>query len=246
MAIKKTLLQIVQNILSDMDSEDVNSISDSVEALQVAQVVENTFYNLIATRDIPEHRSLLKLTALSASATPTHFNYPTNVKEIFNLWYDVSETATRQYRELEWVEPEVFLNRTDGLTEDFTAVSDLSGGTTIKIRNTVMPSFYTSFDDYYVVLDAHKSTEDATLQASKIRAYGATYPIFSQSDSYIPDIDDTMHPLLLAEAKSMCFSIFKGGPDVKIEQAAKRQKNYVQNDMYKTSQPNRRNEYGRR
>jgi hypothetical protein len=31
---KRTLLQIVQNILSDMDSEDVNSISDSVEAEQ--------------------------------------------------------------------------------------------------------------------------------------------------------------------------------------------------------------------
>ena len=49
---KKTLLQIVQNILSDLDSEDVNSISDTVEAMQIARVVENTFYNIVATRDV--------------------------------------------------------------------------------------------------------------------------------------------------------------------------------------------------
>ena len=44
MAIKKNLLEIVQNILSDMDSQEVNSISDSIEAMQVAQIVETTFY----------------------------------------------------------------------------------------------------------------------------------------------------------------------------------------------------------
>ena len=42
MAIKKNLLEIVQNILSDMDSEEVNTISDTVEAMQVAQIVETT------------------------------------------------------------------------------------------------------------------------------------------------------------------------------------------------------------
>jgi hypothetical protein len=51
---KKTLLEIVQDILSDMDSEEVNSISDSNEARQVARIVQTTFYNLIATREIPE------------------------------------------------------------------------------------------------------------------------------------------------------------------------------------------------
>ena len=39
---KTTLLQIVQSILSDMDSEEVNSISDTTEAQQIASVVEDT------------------------------------------------------------------------------------------------------------------------------------------------------------------------------------------------------------
>ena len=52
---KRTLLSMVQSILSDMDSEDVNAISDSIEAQQVASVIEDTYFNLVSARDIPEH-----------------------------------------------------------------------------------------------------------------------------------------------------------------------------------------------
>ena len=45
---KMTLLEITQDIMSDMDSDNVNSINDSVEALQVAQVVKTTYYNIIS------------------------------------------------------------------------------------------------------------------------------------------------------------------------------------------------------
>ena len=74
---KTTLLQIVQSILSDMDSEEVNSISDTTEALQIASVVEDTYYNIVAARDIPEHNTLIFLTSLVDSTRPTHFQYPT-------------------------------------------------------------------------------------------------------------------------------------------------------------------------
>jgi len=44
---KLTLLEMTQDIMSDMDSDDVNSINDSVEALQVAQIIKTTYYNII-------------------------------------------------------------------------------------------------------------------------------------------------------------------------------------------------------
>tara|TARA_R110000765_G_scaffold424234_1_gene534635 strand:- start:453 stop:692 length:240 start_codon:yes stop_codon:yes gene_type:complete len=73
---RQTLLQLTQSILSDMDSEAVNSISDTVEAQQIASVIEDTFFNISSARDIPEHHQLLKLTSLSSTARPTHFQYP--------------------------------------------------------------------------------------------------------------------------------------------------------------------------
>ena len=77
-----TLLQIVQRILNDMDSEEVNSIDDTSEALQVASVVEDTFYAIISNRLIPEHKEMTKLTSTSSSSTPTHFTYPDNATNI--------------------------------------------------------------------------------------------------------------------------------------------------------------------
>jgi hypothetical protein len=54
-----------------------------------------------------------------------------------------------------------------------------------------------------------------------------------------------MFPYLLAESKSVCFSLFKSGSDPKVEQAARRLKSYVQNDQYKTKRANKRPHYGR-
>ena len=58
---RNTLLEMVQSILSDMDSENVNSISDSVEAQQVASVIEDTFFNIIAAHLIHVLSSFFEL-----------------------------------------------------------------------------------------------------------------------------------------------------------------------------------------
>jgi len=240
---KKTLLQIVQSILSDMDSEDVNSLSDSIEAQQVASIVEDTYFNIIATRDIPEHYELLKLTAASDSEFPTHFHYPTQCKEIQTLWY---EDKNGDYREITWCEPMDFIRKTDQVGEDYDTVLDKNGGTKLRILNNQDPSFYTSFDDEWVVLNSYDSTVDTTLQSSKVRAYGVVYPTFQRTDSFVPDLDNTMFPYLIAESKSVAMSLLKGQSDPKIEQAARRQQSYVQNDMYKTKRPTKWSNYCRR
>jgi hypothetical protein len=110
-----------------------------------------------------------------------------------------------------------------------------------------MPSYYTSFDDENVVLDAYMSTVDATLTSAKTRAYGIKYPTFDAfTDSFTPDLDDVMFPYFLAEAKSTAMSLFKTGSDPKIEQTARRQKVYVQNDLHRLNVGRPKNNYGRR
>lgn len=242
---KKTLLEIVQEILSALDSEDVNSISDTVEAQQVAQLVESTFYDIVATREIPEHESLAKLTSLSSTSTPTHFRLQDDEHRLKTLWYDVSDDGTYEYREIKWLDPEEFLSKIDGRSGNYTLVDDQVAGTKLRIGNDTAPRYYTSFDDEYIVLDSHDSTVDTTLTEAKTRALMTTYPTFSISDSYTPDIDASMFPYLIREATSRCFSVFKGGPDQKIEQSARRQKVHVQNDKRRTQQASKKRNYGR-
>ena len=45
-----TLLEMVQSLLSSLEGDNVNSISDTQEALQVAQVVKDTYFSLISRR----------------------------------------------------------------------------------------------------------------------------------------------------------------------------------------------------
>jgi len=243
---KKTLLEMVSSILSDMDSEAVNSIGDSVEAQQIASVIEDTYFNIIAARDIPEHRQLLKLTSLSSTVRPTHFQYPTNTRDIVSLSYNIDTSGGVNYQEIYFVEPLDFLNRMPAVNAGTTlVVPDVNSSTSLVVFTDRMPTYYTSFDDLHIVMNAYDVTVENTLQASKTRAYGTVYPTFTIADSFVPDLDDTMLPYLLAEAKSTCFSLFKSGSDPKIEQAARRLKSFVQNDMYRTKRPNVRNHYGR-
>jgi hypothetical protein len=248
---KMTLLEMVQNILSDMDSEEINSLSDSNEAEQIAKVVENTYFNLISTRTIPEHAQTIKLTSFSSSVRPTHFSFPTRVKNIEFLDYNVSEAVGGvDYKRLTYLEPDEFFGLSDGrdsLSSSVVQVNDVAADSILLIRNDVMPSYYTSFDDENVVLDSYMSSVDTTLTSAKTRAYGTKFPTFdSFTDSFVPDIDDVMFPYLLAEAKSTALSLFKSGSDPKIEQTARRQKVYVQNDLHKVNKGRPHNNYGRR
>lgn len=240
---KETLLQIVQSILSDMDSEDVNSISDTVEATQIASIVKDTYYNIIAGKDVPEHTELLKLTAVSDTSYPTHFYYPSSVKSISKLWY---ENSDGDYVPLVWLEPLDFILRTDSEQENYDTVYDKNGGTKLRIANDRDPRYFTSLDDEWVILDSYLSTTETTLQESKIRAYGIKLPVFTLSDSFTPDLDAAMFPYLKAEAKSTAMSLLKGGADAKVEQAARRLKNFIQNDRFKYGTRNPLSRYGRK
>lgn len=238
---RRTLLDMVQSILSDMDSEEVNSISDSVEAEQIANVIKDTYFNIIAAREIPEHQKILRLVSLSDSTRPTHFQYPDDIKHLERLQYNVGTTAA-DYKDIEFIDPFTFLNRMD---ENAVQVGTVADNIPLYVHNDRMPSYYTSFDDDYIIMDAYNASVESILQASKTRGYGSTYPVFTVSDSFEPDLDDVLLPMLLAESKSVCFSLFKSGSDPKVEQAARRLKSYVQNDQYKTKRENKRPKYGR-
>ena len=235
---KRTLLEMVQSILSDMDSEGVNSISDSDEAQQIASVIQDTFYNITSARKTPEHDRLIALTALTDSARPTHFKYPDHVKEIRRFEYNG--------REVYWKDPVEFLDSMPNFGDDgAVAVLDPVSGTTLYVRDDKDPKFYTSFDDEYIICDSYDSAVDTTLQNSKTCCWGTQHPSFTLTDDFIPDLDDVLFPYFLAEAKSTCFSIFKSGSDPKIEQTARRLKAYVQNDLHRTKVSPPRPHYGR-
>tara|TARA_Y100000992_G_scaffold301080_1_gene271119 strand:- start:8466 stop:9143 length:678 start_codon:yes stop_codon:yes gene_type:complete len=224
-----------------MDSENVNSLSDTVEAQQIASVVEDTYFNIIAARDIPEHNKLIALVSLSDNARPTHFTYPARTKELIRLDYNIGTASSQDYREIVYVSPLEFIDR---MSETDLKVTTVDQSMELFVANDTDPSYYTSFNDNHIIMNSYDVSVEAHLAANKTRAFCSIYPTFSQTDSFAIDLDQTLMPLLLAEAKSTCMSLFKGGSDPKVEQSARRLKSYVQNDQYKSNQ-SARNNYGR-
>jgi hypothetical protein len=243
---KKTLLEIVKAILSKADSQDVNTIADTEESMQAAEVVQSVYEDMIANRLIPEHKSLIKLTSLSDNLFPTHFIMEDNQHKVETIWYDTSTDNSFQYTEMMWLEPEDFLKLVDKRQSNYNSVDDRFAGTKLRIANDSMPKWYTSFDDDHIVFDAYNNTVENTLQTSKTRATAITYPVFSLDDDYVPDLDSNMFPYLQRESESMFFDVYKGAISVKIEQAAKRHKNYSQNDKMKIGAVEKKRNYGRR
>ena len=240
---------MVQEILSDIDSDEVESIDDTVEAEQIVSILKSTYYAMMSNRDWPHLRRSIQISSLGDTAKPTHMKIQDGVKELCFLKYNKEKSGAtkKDYGSVEYLQPDHFLHKTnqwDSSASDVTVVTD-GGGIEVLVKNDKAPTYYTSFDDENIVMNSYDASVDTTLQNSKTRAYGYIYPTFSQTNDFTPDIDDSMLPYLLAEAKSVCFSLFKSGSDPKVEQSARRLKSFVQNDMYKTKQENKRPHYGR-
>lgn len=96
---KLTLLQMTQSILSSLGSDEVNSISDTAESLQVADIIKQTYLNMLGRFDLPQHNQLFQLTASGDPTRPVLMTMPAGVNRVEWLkYFDTSpaDSATFQ------------------------------------------------------------------------------------------------------------------------------------------------------
>lgn len=232
-----TLLEMTQNILSDMDSDEVNSISDSTEALQVAEVIKTTYYNIIDGRDFPWLKELFQMSASGTTARPTHMTLPENVIDLEWIKYNcIKSGETRnKFKTIKYKTPEEFLDLVNDRVSDNDNVAVISDSTGVELNilTDVAPTYFTSFDDETLVFDSYDSTIESTLVASKTQCYGKRSVVFTMTDSFIPDMPVQMFSYLLSEAKSVAFITLKQMPNSKAEQASVSQKRRLSQEAWR-------------
>lgn len=94
-----TLLEMTQNVLSSLDSDDVNSISDTVESSKVATIIRNKYFDIVARGLVPENCQFFQLTPSGDSALPTLMYVPDGVSEITWMKYFDSNPADSQQQD---------------------------------------------------------------------------------------------------------------------------------------------------
>ena len=245
-----TLLEIVQSTLSDMDSDEVNSINDTLESLQVAQIVKDTYYHLISKRDYPHLQQLFLLDSVSDLARPNYLKLPSNVHEMEFVKYNKRKTGdTRdRYQEVTYMYPDSFMLKQNELNESNTNVTQVTDGSGVKynIFNDRAAEFWTSFDDEHIVFDAFDSDQESTLQGSKTQCKGKIEPTWSPIDLFVPDLPTEVFPLLLEETKSSAFLLLKQVANEKAEQRSQSQQRRLSRKSWVAKGGVRYPNYGRK
>lgn len=233
---KMTLLEMTQNILSAMDAEEVASISDTVESQQVAEEIKTTYYENLGSWEMGSRMEIVKLNASGDSTNhPNVLVVPDAIDHFKWIKYNNGTVAAPDYREVEYLPPEKFLemvlqNTTQG---NLTLVKDISTDLPYKILNDRHPVYWTTFDDENIVFDSFNSAVDSNLQEAKSMAYAEVWPTWTPTDAFTPDLPDRYFPMFLAEAKSACFINYKGVANSKEEQRSRRQKVTLQNNSHR-------------
>lgn len=247
---KLTVLDLVQDVLSDMDSDPVNSISDTVEAFQVAKICESVYNQVTANRNWPLHETLLKFDSSTTTDRPTHTRLPVDVKEISNVFYDVRKQndENKRYREIHYLYPDEFLLRTNNrvsTNNNVDVIQDVSG-VELLIKNDIEPQWWTSFDDDYIVFDSYNNVVDSTIQSSKLQVTGIRIPVFQVADDFIPDIPDEAFPMYLAKVKSNAFRKLKQEVSPLDEEETRLQQNWLARKAWRAKGGVRYPDYSRR
>lgn len=239
-----TLLEMVQGILNSMDSDEINSINDTVESRQVAQFVKDSYYEIVAGQDLPSNITAGGLQGLSDTNQPIVMSIPSNIANVKWIKYDCQESGdtTEDYREVYYLEPKDFFERSYNLdaTQSNVATMTLESfdgeyDTPIKYLTDKAPEYYTVLGGDRVIFDSIDTAVDATLQQDKVLTEVERLRDWEMEDSFTPVLSPAQFQLLYSEAKRQAFVEAKQGQNPVAEQRARR--NWVRTSRNKVPMP---------
>lgn len=253
---KYTLLELTQIVLSSIDGDEVNSISDTVESQQVVKIIKRVYGNLAKGADYPNQYGLFSLDASGDNNLPAVMYIPSTHTNMGWLKYNAIATGETDdnFQPLKFVDLPEFLLRMHALvpSEDNTleTMTVTVGSNTYDfiVRNDKAPEFYTTIDDDTLIFDSYDSAVDTTLQNEKTIAYGEKTLSWTLDDGFDIPIPD--HQLLLNESIALAWAELKQSVNAKAEQTSRqlkisdqRKKHSVDPmEAYRTLTPN----YGRK
>jgi len=89
-----------------MDSDEVNSLGDTIEAQQVANIIESCYNDLITTVDLPDQWTFLQLDASLDPAKPTVMYLPQAFDTLEWLRYNKRGSGTSVSSSQTWTSPD--------------------------------------------------------------------------------------------------------------------------------------------
>jgi hypothetical protein len=236
-----TLLEMTQAILSAMDSDEVNSINDTVESYQVALLLKGVYYDIATDIGLPQKEGIFQLEEFDGAMDPdkpTVMTMPTAVTKVnwvkYNQ-YNPDEDDESDYKDVFYMPFKEFHERMNGYANSGDSAigqmliqNDEDDYFEIIYRTDSAPTWYTSIGQNTVIFDSFDSSIEDTLQSSNTMLGGLRYPEFTLADDFEPDFDPTEFSYYLNKAKVRAFAELKQAQNQEAAGEARRQKIIVQ------------------
>lgn len=245
---KKTLLRMVQLIGERVGSDEIDTLNETIEAVEIVSILELTYDEILDRRDweFLRDRTLRMKNRAVGDNKLFNLDIPSAVTKIQCLKYrDIND----KFPELEYVEACVFIERLDGRNEGDANVTAIANddGVLLKIITDKPPTFYTSFDEDTISFDAYDASRGAGNQAGDTVILANVKPVmdFTDPTATFP-IPERMGTMLLNEAMATAGVQLRQVVDSRAERIARRQGITLRELEPKTRRDKQEKKHGRR
>jgi hypothetical protein len=198
-----------------MDSDEVNSIGDTVEAKQVVTVIESVYNNIVARTELPEHFEVFELVASGDPAKPNIMYMPNYVDTI--EWIRYNNLKEQRSEELKFIPSTEFFVRNNNLGTTYKGDLRLSKSTVYKEGSSIDfyflndrdPTEYSLIEGIGVIFNGVNLSVEDTAEKNSTLAYGRRSFGFVQEDSFVPPLTPQHFNLLYQESKALAFAELK-------------------------------------
>lgn len=189
---KLTYLDIINKILSSIDSQSVSSAGDSVESEQVGMIV-NRIYNEICTlRDWPWLR-VVGFNKVGLGTNAWELDLPDNCMTLEYIMYNKKQLTYKTPEEMAYF---LQVERTPNSTNINTS----------GIKYDDDPSYWTMYDDNTITFDAYDASNTTLLPSLCYIQYIKEVPNELSADTDVPILHVRYHSVLLNGAMAIAFN----------------------------------------
>jgi hypothetical protein len=207
----RTVLELVQDILTETGGDEVNAISDTIEAGDIATIMKRVYNEMIDEYSLPSTRTIQALQGLGDVSRPNIMQLPVGTYEVQWIKYDNRQDISGNvaYSPISYICPDEFVTMVNGNPSTDTTnylVVQWDANVPLIINRTKGPTYWTSFDDDLIVFDSWNEAVDSTLQSSKSIFYSETRPEFTIADTFVPVLPDNLENVLYTQTLNRCLA----------------------------------------
>lgn len=196
-----------------MNSDEVNSIDDTVESRDIALLLRDVYYDVAVELNLDAHESLFELEDSGDADQPVLMYLPENVSKVYWIKYNNQLTGetNSSYIPVSHKDFDEFYTMQNGLSQNTTDVDEMTfvmneEDFEIMYATDRMPRFFTHVGNTTILFDSLDEAEDTTLQKEKTMCAGLVYPTFTLENDFIPILDASQFPYYRNRAKVRAFA----------------------------------------